>query len=183
MNKKILLPILILFFSGQIFAQGGRLLVLKDKGVIVHSYTKGSFIHFKFSNQSWVTGYIDQIQNDSIQVNQFVLQPGYTAYGTWGEDTMKLGLLTLHVSEILAFAHEKGHYTSSFSNGAFFSVAGPLYAGLNITNSLIHNDAVLGAHNLPHIVGGAAAWLFGRWLAKRNPNYRPIGKRFSVAII
>ena len=183
MNKKLSILFLVLFFACRAFSQSGKLLALKDRGIIVHSYTTGSYINFKFSNQQWVMGYIDRIQEDSIRVNQFVLQQGYTAFGTWGEDTLKLGPLTLHVSEILGFAHERGHYTSAFSNGSFLKVGGPLYAGLNITNSVINKDAVFSSRNLPHILGGVAAWFVGKWQSNKNPNYRPIGKRYSVAII
>lgn len=183
MNKNIIILFFTLFFMGQASAQGGRLLTLKDRGVIVRSFTTGSYINFKFSNQQWITGYIDKIQKDSIHVNQFVLQQGYTAYGTWGIDTLKLGVLSLHVSEIVAFAHEKGHYTSAFSNGSILKVGGPLYAGLNITNSVIKKEEVFGSRNLPHVLGGVAAWFVGKWQSNKNPNYRPIGKRFSVEII
>jgi hypothetical protein len=182
-KNSILLAVLILFLTTHAIAQSGKLLVLKEKGVIVHSYTSGNYIRFKFSNQQWVMGYIDWIKNDSIQVNQFVLQPGYTAFGTWGEDTLNLGPLTLHVSEIIAFAHEKGHYTSAFSNGGFLKVAGPLYAGLNMTNSVIKKEPVFSSRNIPHILGGVAAWFIGKWQSKKNPDFRPIGKRYSVEII
>jgi predicted AAA+ superfamily ATPase len=30
---------------------------------------------------------------------------------------------------------------------------------------------------------GLAAWLLGVWQSKLNPNYRPIGKRYSVEVL
>ena len=183
MNKIILFVIIACLGSSHLSAQGGKLLALKDRNVIVHSYTSGSYINFEFSNHQWVTGYIDWIKTDSIQINQFALQQVMTPYGTWGEDTLKIGRITIHINEIIAFAHEKGHYTSVFSNGGFLKLAGPLYAGLNITNSLLRNDPVFSNRNIPQIAGGFVAWLIGKWQAKANPNYRPIGKRFSVEVI
>ena len=50
-------------------AQGGKLLLLKDRGVVVRSFTEGNYINFEFSNAQWLTGYIDWIRDDSIQVN------------------------------------------------------------------------------------------------------------------
>jgi hypothetical protein len=182
-NKNLLILFVALFCFGLASAEGGGLLALKDRGVIVRSFTRGSYINFKFSNQQWVTGYVDRIQKDSIDINQFVLQQGYTAFGTWGVDTLKLGLLTLHVSEIIAFAHEKGHYTSAFANGSVLKYGGPFYAGLNITNSIIKKEEVFGARNLPHVLGGVAAWFIGKWQSNKNPNYRIIGKRYTVEII
>lgn len=183
MNKIIIILFFAFFSTSVVNAQGGKLLALKDRGVIVHSYTSGSYINFEFSNHQWVTGYINWVKPDSIQVNQFALQQVMTVYGTWGEDTLKLGALTLHINEIIAFAHEKGHYTSVFSNGSFLKVAGPLYAGLNITNSLLKKDPVFSNRNIPQIAGGFVAWLLGKWQANANPNYRPIGKRYSLEVI
>jgi hypothetical protein len=182
-NKIITILAFVFLYLGQASAQGGKLLALKDRGVIVHSYTSGSYINFEFSNHQWVAGYIDWVKADSIQVNQFALQQVMTSYGTWGEDTLKLGHLTLHINEIIAFAHERGHYTSVFSNGGLLKVAGPLYAGLNITNSLLRKDPVFSNRNLPQIASGIVAWFLGRWQSKANPNYRPIGKRYTVEVI
>ena len=181
--KKIAFVCLLFFICGASFAQGGQLLALKDKGIIVRSYTSGSYINFQFVNRQWITGYIDWIKTDSVQINQFALQPAMTAFGTYGEDTLRLGPLKIHVNEIVGFAKEKGHYTSVFTNGALLEVAGPLYAGLNISNSLIKKDPVFSSRNLPQIAAGIVTWLIGNLQHKTHSNYRPIGKRFSVEII
>ena len=65
-----------------------------------------------------------------------------TAYGTYGQDTLRLGPLTLHINEIRAFAKDKGQYQSVFANGTFLKVGGVLYSGLNITNSIINKENV-----------------------------------------
>ena len=39
-------------------AQSGNVLVLKDKGVTVKSFTKDNYIEFEFSNRQWITGQI-----------------------------------------------------------------------------------------------------------------------------
>ncbi len=164
-------------------AQNGNVLVLKDKGVTIKSFTKDNFIEFEFSNRQWIMGQIQWIKKDSIQVKQYALQAVTTAYGTYGQDTLRLGPLTLHVNEIRAFAKDKGQYQSVFTNGAFLKVAGILYSGLNITNSIINKEAVFGSKNITAIGGGLGAYLIGKWMGKKNPPYRPIGKRFSVEIL
>lgn len=183
MKKITLFIVLLLLMAGATYAQGGKLLALKEKGIIVRSFTSGSFIKFKFINQQWVTGYVDWIKEDSIQINQFALQPVMTSFGTYAEDTLKVGPIRIHVKEIIGFAQEKGHYTSVFTNGALLQVAGPMYAGLNISNSIIKKDPVFSNRNLPQIAGGVVAWILGNLQRKAHPNYRPIGKRFSVEII
>lgn len=183
MNKIIYILGFALILLGNAYAQESKLLVLKDRGVIVKSYVSGSYINFELSNHQWIKGYVNWIKTDSVQVKMFTLRQTTTVYGTWGEDTLKLGPLTIHVNEIISFPHDQGHYTSVFSNGSFLKIAGVGYAGLNVANSLINKDPVFSSANISRIAGGAIAWLLGKWQANANPNYRPIGKRFSVETI
>jgi len=164
-------------------AQGGKLLLLKDRGVIIRSFTEGDYINFEFSNAQWLTGYIDWIRDDSIQINQFALQGTVTMYGTYGEDTLKLGRLVLHINEIKAFAKDRGRFRSVFTNGSFLKAGGIGYLGLNIINSAINGDNILESKNIPRLVGGLTAWMAGVLVKRSNPDYRPIGKRFSVEIL
>lgn len=166
-----------------VMAQGGKLLLLKDKGVVVRSFTEGDYINFEFSNAQWLTGYIDWIKNDSIQINQFALQGTITMFGTYGQDTLKLGRMVLHINEIKAFAKDRGHFRSVFTNGAFLKAGGIGYVSLNIINSLLKGDQVFESKNITKIAGGLSAWLAGVFVKKSNPDYRPIGKRFSVEIL
>jgi hypothetical protein len=175
--------ICLLIKANTINAQSGNVLVLKDRGVTIKSFTKDNYIEFEFSNRQWITGQIQWIKNDSFQVKQYTLQTIMTAYGTYGQDTLRLGPLTLHINEIRAFAKDKNRYQSVFANGTFLKVGGVLYSGLNITNSIINKEAVFGSKNLPSIAGGIVAYFIGSWMAKKNPPYRPIGKRFSVEIL
>lgn len=183
MKKLFFLLLFIVQVTRTANAQSGGLLALKDRGIIIHSYTVGSYINFQFINHQWVTGYVDWIKTDSIQISQFSLQPITTVYGTWAQDTLKMGPLRLHINEITGFTHDKGHYTSAFANGAVLKLGGSLYMGLNIANSLIKKDPVFSNKNLPQLGGGLAAWILGVWQSKLNPNYRPIGKRFSVEVL
>jgi len=182
--KKITLLVFgICLLAASVDAQSGNVLVLKDRGVTVKSFTKDNYIEFEFSNRQWITGQIQWVKKDSIQVKQSALQTMMTAYGTYGQDTLRLGFLTLHINEIRAFAKDKGRYQSVFTNGTFLKVGGVLYSGLNITNSIINKEAVFSSRNLPSVAGGIVSYFIGSWMAKKNPPYRPIGKRFSVEIL
>ena len=162
---------------------GSQILLLKDKGIVVHSYTVGDHIDFEFSNKQWLKGYIDWIRNDSVQINQYALQPIITMFGTYGQDTLKLGKLAFHINEMIAFPREKGYYNSVFTNGAFLITGGVGYLGLNIINSLSNKDPILANDNLPKLIGGLLVWAGGVIIHKSNPNYRPIGKRYTVELL
>jgi hypothetical protein len=182
---KLILSILFVFFVNfaHLQAQDGRVLALKEHGMIVHSYVSGSYLNVELSNHQWITAIIEKIHADSLQLQLYSLQPVTSVYGTWGEDTLKLGALTIHYNEIISVAYEKGHYTSVFINGTFLKVAGPLYSGLNITNSMLNKEPVFSNRNISQIAGGIIAWFIGKWQAKNNPNYRSIGKRYSLTVI
>ena len=183
MNKILYILGFTLIILSKVNAQEGKLLALKDRGIIVKSFVSGSYINFELSNHQWIKGFVNWIKSDSIEVKMFSLQQTTTAYGTWGEDTLKLGPLTIHINEIISFPYDPGHYKSVFSNGSFLKIGGMGYAVLNIANSLIKKDPVFGTTNITRISGGLLAWLLGRWQANANPDFRPIGKRFSLETI
>jgi len=184
MNKKSLLfAICLACFCVSLNAQKGRLLLLKERGVTIRSFSVGDYINFQFSNQQWLTGYVSAIKEDTIQINQFALQRVMSQFGTYGEDTLRLGKMVLHINEIIAFSKDRGHYNSVVTNGSALQVGGAGYVLLNIINSLINNDPILEQRNIPKIISGAVAVVAGRLLRKANPNYRPIGKRFSLEIL
>lgn len=183
MNKILYILGFALIILSKVNAQEGKLLALKDRGIIVKSFVSGSYINFELSNHQWIKGFVNWIKSDSIEVKMFSLQQTTTAYGTWGEDTLKLGPLTIHINEIISFPYDPGHYKSVFSNGSFLKIGGMGYAVLNIANSLIKKDPVFGTTNITRISGGLLAWLLGRWQANANPDFRPIGKRFSLETI
>ena len=164
-------------------AQGGKLLLLKDRGVVIRSFTEGNYINFEFSNSQWLTGYIDWIRDDSIQINQFALQGTVTMFGTYAQDTLRIGRLVLHINEIKAFSKDRGRFRSVFTNGAVLKAGGIGYVGLNIINSVLEGDPIFENNNIPKLAGGLTAWLAGVLIKKSNPDYRPIGKRFSVEIL
>jgi hypothetical protein len=182
-KKILLLQAAILLCITILSAQSDRVLVLKDRNIVVKNYTVGNYIKFEFSNSQWITGYISRVKEDSIDVKQFSLQPTMTMWGTKDFDTIKLGTLILGIDEIKAFPKESSQYTSVFSNGALLQTAGAGYFLLNVVNSLIRKDPVFESSNLPKMGAGLGAWILGKIQAKKNPNYRPIGKRFSVAVI
>jgi len=181
--KQSILTLLLICFCIVTKAQSGHLILLKERGVTIHTFSLGNYINFRFSNGQWITGYVTNIKKDTIEVNQFALQPVMTMFGTYGEDTLRLGRLQLHINEIEAFAKDKGHYNSVITNGAYLQAGGIGYLFLNIVNSLIKKDPILETNNIPKIIGGVAAIVVGKLIRKGNPDYRPIGRRYSVEIL
>jgi hypothetical protein len=160
MNKKF--GILLFLLMGFVFisnAQNGHLVLLKDRGVTVRSFSKGDYINFQFSSGQWITGYIDWIKSDTIQVNQCCITKGNQRLWVVGRRHFQdLGRLQLHINEIKAFAKDRGHFKSVFTNGIFLETGGLMYVGLNLMNSTLKGDAVFGENNIPKLVGGGRIW-------------------------
>ena len=89
MKKITLLLFCTCLLANILIAQSGNVLILKDRGVTIKSFTKDNYIQFEFSNRQWITGQIQWIKNDSFQVKQYALQTVMTAYGTYGQDTLR----------------------------------------------------------------------------------------------
>ena len=179
----LLAILLVSHLEAQSELNGNHILLFKDKGIVVQSYTVGNHLNFEFSNKQWLTGYIDWIRNDSVQINQYALQSTISMFGTYGQDTLQLGKLSFHINEMIAFPKEKGYYNSVFTNGAFLITGGIGYVGLNIFNTLSNKDQIFARDNIPKLIGGVLTWAGGVLIHKTNPNYRPIGKRFTVEIL
>ncbi len=182
-KKILLLAVFVVLCLNTLFAQSDRVLVLKDRNIVIKNFTVGNHIKFEFSNRQWITGYISRIKSDTIDVKQYSLQPTMTIWGTKDFDTIKLGTLVLGIDEIRALSKEPGQHTSVFGNGALLQTAGVGYVVVNMVNSFIRKDPVFESSNLPKIGAGFGAFILGKIQAKKNPNYRPIGKRFSLAIL
>jgi hypothetical protein len=181
--KNLLLLLLVVGLTSTCFSQNNHVLLLKDRGVSIKNFVEGNYIRFQFSSRQWITGHITKIDKDSVTINQFTLQTTYNSFGFQTVDTLKLGRFTFGASEILGFAKENGHHESVITNGAMLRWAGGLLIGANLINSLIEKQAPFGKDNLPTLGGGLGLWILGKIQGAANPNFRPIGKRYTVEIL
>ena len=181
--KKIVLFFFLLVIATTAMSQSNHVLLLKDRGVSIKNFVEGNYIRFQFSNHQWITGYITKIDTDSVTINQFTLQTAVNSFGFQTVDTLKLGMFTLGATEIIGFAKENGNHESVITNGAALRWAGILLMGSNLINSLIEKQPLLGKDNLPNLGTGLGLWILGKIQGASHPNYRPIGKRFTIEIL
>ena len=75
-------------------AQSGNVLVLKDRGVTIKSFTKDNYIQFEFSNRQWITGQINWIKKDW----QASCLPGNPRWNNvWGQN-VRFAVMTENLS-------------------------------------------------------------------------------------
>ena len=175
--------IILIFFlpSSAVFSQTD-LLVLKQRNQTIQTWIPGSFIDFQFSSHQWIQGIIKSVKNDSILIEQVILERVPNQFGFLSIDTAKLGLMKLHVSEI--YGIPKRTYSSGIiNNGVLFQMGGGAYIFLNIFNSLLHNDAVFGKENLTGLSIAAGFFLLGKMLAATHKTYVVLGKKYTMSTI
>lgn len=158
------------------------ILVLKEKERNIKFWTKGNPILFQFSNTQWITGYIKDIRNDSLLINQYITRQLPNQFGVFSLDTMWLGLLQLHVNEIRGMPSAR-RGSSVFTNGALLQTGSGAYVLINMFNSLYRGDAVFGKDNLPGLGIAAGVFLLGKLQQWRHKDFLLLGKKYRLEII
>jgi hypothetical protein len=179
--KPMLLFFILLSINGIAFSQTD-LLVLKQRNQTIQTWVPGSFIDFQFSSLQWIQGIIKNVRNDSILMEQIVLEKGPNRFGFLSIDTIKLGLMKFHVKEI--YGMPKRNFSSGlFSNGALFQLGSAAYIFLNIFNSLIHKEPVFASDNIGGLSIAAGVFVVGKLLESTHRTYITLGKKYTMKTI
>ena len=173
---------IVLFFPVSTVFSQTDLLVLKQRNQTIQTWIPGSYIDFQFSSRQWIQGIVKSVKNDSILIEQIMLEKVPNQFGFLSIDTAKLGLMKFHVSEI--YGLPKRNFSSGIiSNGALFQLGGGAYIFLNIFNSLIRKDAVFGKENITGLSIAGGFFLIGKILAAAHKTYVVIGKKYTMSTI
>lgn len=157
-------------------------MVLRKGEKTIQTFFPGSYINFQLDDRQWLEGKIIKVVNDSLFINQQKTQRGYTYWGTQTIDIINLGMLKYNINEIIALpAKQKGF--SIINDGSLFILSGSAYIGLNVINSLIHQDTFFAAQNITNVGVAALVVLFGKLLQWSHPTQYAIGKKYQLQII
>jgi len=179
--RKLLLFLIFLIFIFPVFSQSD-LLVLKQRNQTIQTWVPESFINFQFSSKQWIQGIIKNIRNDSIIMEQIVLQRVANRFGFPTIDTAKMGLLKIHVREIYGMP-KRNFSTGIISNGALFKLGSGGYIFLNIFNSVIHNQPLFSSQNLTNLGIASGVFALGALLQARHKTYVVLGKKYTMRIL
>ena len=179
---KPILLLLLLFFNRNNGYTQTDLLVLKQRNQTIQTWIPGSFINFQFSSRQWIQGIIKSVRNDSILMEQIILEKVPNQFGFLSIDTAKMGLMKFHVKEIYGMP-KRDFGSSMFSNGSLFQLGSAAYILLNIFNSVIHNEAVFSATNLQNLGIAGGVFLIGTLLASTHKTYVVLGKKYTMKTI
>ena len=178
---KYWLVILACVYCGKLNAQSDWL-VLTHKNRTLQSWTAGSYIIFRFSNQQWIEGYVRKVQQDSVWINQVHINRVFNNMGFFSFDTSNMGIMRIHVNEITAVPKKNFSY-NVFSNGKIFQLGSAAFIFLNVFNSAIHSEPVFSSDNVPRLGIAGGVFLLGTLLASSSRTYWEAGKKYRFAIV
>ena len=158
------------------------LLLLKHKTQSVQTWTSGSYILFQFSSKQWIEGIIKSIKNDSLLIDQIRVRQVSNQFGYPTLDTFHFGLLKLHINEVYALP-QKSFHSNMLNNGTLFEMGSAAYFFLNIVNSSVKNEAILGPNNLPKLGIAVGGFMLGKLLQSTHKNIIQIGPKYTLSTI
>lgn len=178
MNKFLLLLgiILLLTTVRKGFAQTD-MLSLKEKGIGIQHYSKGSYMKCLLENGVWVTGYILKMQNDSITFKPFHLVQFVNQWGTISLDTQWLAIFKFHYAQITGFPKRKDEGFIYLKNGALLRGGAILYTAVNLIS---RQREAFNGRNLINLGIAATAFAVGKILKKQYSPYYRIGKKYTL---
>ena len=171
---KLLLAIIMGLFTATCFAQdlSDVITVTKKNGRHLKTFQKNSRIDLLTHNGSQIAGVIQNIENDTVYITQYVTRELPTQFGTKYLDTLNKYIIPVLFKEIKAVEV----YEPKFSRvriGSLLQLGGGGYIILNLVNGLYlktHRDNKANIRkNLQSLGIGAAAFATGLALNKFMP--------------
>jgi hypothetical protein len=159
----------------------GDLLVLKQRDQTIQTWMTGSVISFQYSSKQWIQGIIKKIYKDSLLIEQINVIQVANQFGFASIDTAKMGLMRLQVKEI--YGMPKKDYAGIITNGALLKLGSAAYMFLNITNTLIHKEALFDAANGTRLGIAGGVFLLGTILGASHKTYITLGKKYRMEIV
>lgn len=179
--KQLLILTVFTFSIQHAFTQTSDLLVLKEKNQTIQTWVPGSIINFQFSSKQWIQGIIKTVRNDSIIMEQIVIQQVPNQFGFPTIDTAKFGLMKFHMNEI--YGMPKKDYSGIFTNGALFKLGSAAYIFLNVFNTLIHKEELFSSVNATRLGIAGGAFVVGMIMGATHKTYIVLGKRYKMQTI
>jgi hypothetical protein len=172
---KIILPLLLLF-SISAYAQSADFIILKKGNRTVKTFYAGANIDITTTSGAYISAYINGIKNDSLFLQEFIIQYLPTTVGTYIVDTAGSYHYKFHYNQIKAIGkapkkgfNTKGSGASLFGGGVLLTLAsGVVY--------LVDRKKF----SAPLMIASAALGTAGYFMAKGGSDGMLIGKKYKL---
>ena len=170
------LLLVFLFFSDAAIAQSSDFLILKKKDKAVKYFYEGSQIAFVTKSGAYRNALINAIKNDSIYIQEFLVQRIPTVYGTYMLDTVGSFRYTYHYNQISSFGNEPKKGFNVSGSGAALLGGGLLLTVASGVSYLADKDKFS-----PELLGGALVLATaGYFMSRVGRNGMVIGKKYNL---
>jgi hypothetical protein len=175
---KFLLSLLI-FFSLTAYSQSADFIQLKKKGKIIHTFFAGSAIEFTTTSGSHIAALINGIKNDSLYLQEFVMQYIPTIAGTYILDTIGSYHYKFNYHQINAIGAAPKHGFNFKGSGASLFGGGIL---LTLASGVIYL-ADRKKFSSPLLIAAVGLGTLGYFWAKSGGKGFIIGKKYTLAYV
>ena len=165
-----------LFLSNFLFAQASDFLILKRKNKTAATYYAGSNIQFTTSTGAFLNARINEIKNDTIYMQEFIIRQALTMFGTIVPDTVGSYHYKFHYNEIQSIGYSKKQHFDWKGSGAALLGGGTLLT-LGSAVVLIADRQKFSA---PLMIASAGLATLGYFMAKGKSSGKMIGKAYKL---
>lgn len=172
---KFFLPIL-LFISVSCHAQSADFIVLKKHNKAVRSFYAGSNIELTTTSGAYIPALINGIKNDTLYLQEFVINYLPTTFGTYIIDTAGSFHYKFHYNQIKAIGKVEKKGFNTKGSGAALLGGGLL---LTVASGVVYL-ADRNKFSAPLLIASAALGTVGYFMSKGSSNALMIGKKYKL---
>lgn len=183
--KLTFLVVLASLISVHAFAQTDFIVLKKKNNRTLRSYFPGTYLEGETYSGFYVHGYIQQLRNDSIFLQQIEVRQVPTQFGTPVLDTMYHSII-LHYTDIRIFDYDKRRARDrgkSVLVPKLLQFGGAGYVILELVNSLNRKESLNEGNKLAGLGIGAATFAAGYAWQRIKTRPRIAGKHYSVEYV
>ena len=174
---KLLLPILLLISTAS-FSQSADFIQLKKNNKLVTTFYSGMNISLTAQSGANITALINGIQNDTLYLQEFIIQYLPTTFGTYIVDTAGSYRYKYHYNQVAAIGKkEKTNFNTKGSGAALFG-GGAL---LTLASGVVY-VADRKKFSLPLLLTSVGLGTIGYFMAKgkKGGSGMVIGKKYKL---
>lgn len=175
---KLFLPVLLMFSTAS-FAQSADFIILKKRGKTVQTFYAGTNIAFTTTTGAFIDARINRIKNDTLYLQQFIINYQPTTFGTYIVDTVGSYRYQYHYNQIAAFGRKEKTGFNTRGSGAALLGGGVVLALASGVVYLVDRKNF----SAPLLIASVALGGIGYLLSKGKSSGMVVGKKYKLVYI
>ncbi|MEP6675018.1 MAG: hypothetical protein ABJA78_07680 [Ferruginibacter sp.] len=158
------------------YSQSSDFILLKKNNKTEARYYAGTNISFLSTNGAFINAKITEIKNDTLYLQEFIVQRALTTFGTIVPDTVGSYHYQFHYNEIKSIGYSKRQNFDWKGSGAALLGGGTL---LTLGSGVVYL-ADRKKFSAPLMAASAGLATLGYFMAKGKSNGKEIGKKYRL---